>query len=347
MKSARPTLRSLAAEAGVSAMTVSLALRNRAEIPLRTRQRLQRLAKQRGYQPDPTLNKLMQHLRTTEPTRNRANICGLFEAASNADFAQHPFFARLTAGLQRQAEVLGFSFSQIKLPERRSRGKLQAVLRNRGIEGLVLLPMPDQTNLADLLNWQDFSVVSVTTSVVAPRVHRVTPHHFDNMAHACRQLTRRGFKRIGLAITQRWNERVRFRWTGAIAWQNAFGGTTPVPPFLGSTAGPTLDDAGFAAWVRRHKPDAILVEAIDNDLLERACARLGLQARPVVIAMDRSPEDTGPGIDQKPEAIGSVAIETLAGMIYRGERGLPVHPLSIAVEGEWIEGAAQPAKRGA
>ena len=151
-------------------MTVSLALRNRAEIPLRTRQRLQRLAKQRGYQPDPTLNKVMQHLRTTEPTRNRANICGLFEAASNADFAQHPFFARLTAGLQRQAEVLGFSFSQIKLPERRSRGKLQAVLRNRGIEGLVLLPMPDQTNLADLLNWQDFSVVSVTTSVVAPRV---------------------------------------------------------------------------------------------------------------------------------------------------------------------------------
>ncbi len=339
MKSARPTLRSLAAEAGVSAMTVSLALRNRAEIPLRTRQRIQRLAKLRGYQPDPTITKLMQHLRTTEPTRNRANICGLVEAASNADFARHPFSARLSAGIQRQAEVLGFSFSRIEIPARRSRGKLQSLLRNRGIEGIVLLPMPDQTNLADLLDWQDFSVVSVTTSVVAPRVHRVTPHHFDNVVHACRQLTRRGFKRIGLAITQRWNERVRYRWTGAIAWQNAFGGTSPVPPFLGSTAGPTLDDADFATWVQQHQPDAILVEAIDPALLARAFARSGLRSRPVVISMDRAPGDREPGIDQKPEAIGSVAIETLAGMIYRGERGLPPNPLNIAVEGDWVEGA--------
>ena len=338
MKSARPTLRSLAAEAGVSAMTVSLALRNRAEIPLRTRQSLQRLAKLRGYKPDPTLTKLMQHLRTTEPTRNRANICGLIDASWSTSFLHHPFAARIHAGIQRQADALGFSFSQIAIPAKRTRGRLQSLLRNRGIEGIVLLPMPDQTNLEDLLDWQDFSVVTVTTSIVAPRFHRVTPHHFDNVLHACRELTAQGFKRIGLAISQRWNERVRYRWTGAIAWQNTFGGTSPVPPFLGSTAGPMLDDAGFANWVRRYKPDAILVEAIAPELLARSIARSGMRTKPVIIAMDRSPTDSGPGIDQKPEAIGSVAIEILAGMIYRGERGLPAHPQSIAVEGEWVAG---------
>ncbi len=338
MKSARPTLRSLATEAGVSAMTVSLALRNRAEIPLRTRQRIQRLARLRGYKPDPTLTKLMQHLRTTEPTRNRANICGLVDARWSESQLTHSYGGRIHVGIQRQANALGFSFSQIAIPPKPARGRLQALLRNRGIEGIVLLPMPDQTNLSDLLDWQDFSVVTVTTSIVAPRFHRVTPHHFDNVLHACRQLTAQGFKRIGLAISQRWNERVRYRWTGAIAWQNTFGGTSPVPPFLGSTAGPRLDDAGFADWVRRHKPDAILVEAIDPQLLAHSLARSGMRTKPVIIAMDRSPADTGPGIDQKPEAIGSVAIEILAGMIYRGERGLPAHPLSIAVEGEWFSG---------
>lgn len=338
MKSARPTLRSLATEAGVSAMTVSLALRNRAEIPLRTRQRIQRLARLRGYTPDPTLTKLMQHLRTTEPTRNRANICGLVDAAWSSSHLTHPFAARIDAGIRRQAEALGFSFSRIEIPSRRAGRRLQTLLENRAIEGIVLLPMPDQTHLADLLEWDAFSVVAVTTSIIAPRFHRVTPHHFDNVLHACRQLTARGFTRIGLAISQRWNERVRFRWTGAIAWQNAFGGTTPVPPFLGSTAGPRLDDAGFAAWVRRYKPDAILVEAIDPELLAKSIAQSGMRIKPVIIAMDRSPKDTGPGIDQRPEAIGTVAIETLAGMIYRGERGVPTHPLSIAVEGEWVDG---------
>ena len=45
MASTRPTLRSLAREAGVSPMTFSLALRNSREVSAKTRARLQDLAR--------------------------------------------------------------------------------------------------------------------------------------------------------------------------------------------------------------------------------------------------------------------------------------------------------------
>src|SRR4051812_2745536 len=49
------TIRTLAAEAGVCPMTVSLALRNHRSISAPVRARLQRLAEVRGYLPDPTI----------------------------------------------------------------------------------------------------------------------------------------------------------------------------------------------------------------------------------------------------------------------------------------------------
>ena len=290
MKSTRPTLRTLAAEAGVSAMTFSLALRNRPEISAATRRRLQRLARLRGYQPDPTIAKLMQHLRLSSQARGQANICGLIEAGGSDDGGRHEFAIRVQSGLKKRAESLGFAFSTMELPAEAHRAGLQRVLRSRGVEGVVILPMPRQRDLSALLDWEYYSVVSVTSSVTAPRVHTVTPNHFDNIIRACRRLTEEGYRRIGLAISRDWDERVRHRWAGGVAWQNAFGRTESVPPFLGAGVGPRLADPGFAAWLDSHRPDVI----------------------------------------------GSVAIEILAGMVSRGERGIPERPLSIMVDGEWV-----------
>src|SRR5262249_46564760 len=155
----------------------------------------------------------------------------------------HEFTDRVQSGLKARAESLGFAFGRVEIPARSA--PLQRILRSRGVEGLVLLPMPRQSNLAGLLEWDQFSVVSVTSSVVAPGFHSITPNHYDNMLSACRRLAADGFRRIGLAISREWDERVHHRWAGAVAWQNEFGGTVPVPPFLGAAVGPRLSDPGF------------------------------------------------------------------------------------------------------
>jgi hypothetical protein len=51
---------------------------------------------------------------------------------------------------------------------------------------------------------------------------------------------------------------------------------------------------------------------------------------------------TGPspiaGIEERPEEIGATALELLAAMIQRGEKGVPAVPKVTMVEGRWIDG---------
>src|SRR5437870_5042185 len=67
MPPSRPTLRSLAAEAGVSLTTMSFALRNSREVSAATRTRLQRLARVRGYRSNPLVTALFSQVRTRQP----------------------------------------------------------------------------------------------------------------------------------------------------------------------------------------------------------------------------------------------------------------------------------------
>jgi LacI family transcriptional regulator len=339
MKNIRPTLRSLAAEAGVSPMAFSLALRNRPEISVTTRKRLQKLAKLRGYLPDPTISKLMQHLRMRAPVRDQANICGLFVTNVTGTAHRDVFAERVHTGLKQRAESLGFAYDRIEIPANASSTRLQDMVRSRGVEGIVLLPMPGQCDLTQLLDWKHFSVVSVTCSVIAPQVHTVVPNHYDNMIRACQRLAGEGFRRIGLAISRDWDERVRHRWAGAIAWQNGSGETEPVPPFISASTGPRIADPRMAEWLKAHRPDVIVVEAIDAATLSRALQSVPASKRPVVATMDGPDDQASRGMDQRPEEIGAVAIETLAGMISRGERGIPNRALNIMVDGEWMKPA--------
>ena len=63
----RPTLRSLAAEAGVSVTTLSFALRDSRQVSAATRARLQRLALERGYRTNPLMTALFSQVRTRKP----------------------------------------------------------------------------------------------------------------------------------------------------------------------------------------------------------------------------------------------------------------------------------------
>lgn len=335
MPNDRPTLRSLAEEAGVSIAAFSLALRNSSEIAVKTRRRLQRLAQRRGYQPDPTLAKLMQHLRTRSDVRPSANICALRQVFPVGRAPGVNFGTLMRDALAQRAKKLGFAFEVMEVGSDRDGAALQRILRSRGVEGIVIMPMMGRRDLTGLLDWARFSVVAVTSSVAAPRFHSVMPNHFDNILRAYRELAARGFKRIGLAISKDWDERVRYRWTGGMAWQNQFGPTQPVPAFLGETPGPAVADARFSDWIKEHLPDAVLIESIDADLLEKALRRVRPRQQPRIFTLNWPNQLAEGGMDQRVEEIGSVAIERLAGMISRGEKGIPERANVTMVHGDW------------
>jgi LacI family transcriptional regulator len=336
----RPTLRSLAAEAGVSVTAMSFALRNSPEISAATRDRLQRLAAVRGYRPDPHLAKLMSHLRRRAPARSAANLCGLCQ-----DWAPHPapkgnYFDRLCTGLRQRAGELGYAFSLIDIDHYPRRAQLQRVLVSRGVEGLLVLPMRRPTDLSNRLDWRAFATVSVTSTISAPPFHRVIPHHFDNMLLACQQLKLAGFRRIGLAMARDWDRRVNHRWSGGLAWQNQFGGTEPVTPLLDEGHGLSVAPDSFARWLAQERPDAVVMQLLtrDSEALDQVLRRLPAARRPKIVTVNWPNPGADGGIDQRAERIGVAAIEVLAAMLNRGERGVPELPNSTLIDGQWIPG---------
>ena len=334
----RPTLRSLAAEAGVSAMTVSLALRGSREVSPATRKKIARLAAARGYQTDPHVVKLMHHLRTRAPARFQASIVGLAQSWPADRRAVGDYLGRLRHGLAHRAQQLGYAFETVSLDEFHDGKNLQRVLQSRGVEGIVVLPLLQNTDLGGLLDWSAFSVVSTTPSLLRPEVHSVTPNHFDNTLRVCAALARRGYRRIGLAISDDWNRRVRFRWTGGFTWQNQFGGTEPVQPLITHLPGPELEAGAFADWLRRERPDAIVTDAGIRTPLVVALTALPRARRPRIITMNWPDAACDAGIDQRPEHIGSAAIDLLAGLLTRGERGVPELPHTTMIDGVWASG---------
>lgn len=333
----RSTLRTLAAEAGVSPTAVSLALRNSPGVSAATRARIQKLAEDRGYRPDPAVTKLMHHLRTRQPARFQACICGLTERWPTGKDVAHIYSDRLLIGLRERAAALGYAFSLIHMDEAGPRTRLQQTLTRRGIECVVLLPLLQPRDLSTLLDWRLFFTVSVTSSITAPHFHTVIPQHFDNMLLACRHLTLAGYRRIGLALPKDWDLRVNHRWTGAMTWHNEYGGTIPVRPYIGKTHGPTLDPVSFKAWLLEQKPDVVICDDIGMAVVLATIQSLSATKRPRIVTLNWSTIRGGFGIDQRVELIGATAIDILASMYVHSERGIPAAPFDTTVPGRWIE----------
>src|SRR4051812_49177178 len=73
----RVTMRAIAEQAGVTHATVSMALRNHPLISAKTRQKIQRIARNLGYRPDPEVAKLMRHLRLKHKPKFKSTIAAL------------------------------------------------------------------------------------------------------------------------------------------------------------------------------------------------------------------------------------------------------------------------------
>ena len=71
-----PHLSDIARKAKVSVSTVSLALRNRPQIPAATRERLQAAAKALYYQPNPLVSAYQANVRSGRQRRYRGTLLG-------------------------------------------------------------------------------------------------------------------------------------------------------------------------------------------------------------------------------------------------------------------------------
>jgi DNA-binding LacI/PurR family transcriptional regulator len=338
-----PTLRAVAAQAGVSAMTVSRALGNRAGIAAGTRARIARIAAKLGYRPDPEITKLMHHVRSRQRPRFQSVLCGL---TTRPPGFEEPYTVALIAGARRRAEELGHGFMLQHVAPGLERGKgVQTMLSSRGVQGVLLLPQQQPVDLSGLLDWREFAVVAATTSVMAPAVNRVTPDHFSNAVLLCRELSARGYRRIGFVTSGAHDLRVKHVFDAAVIWHGLRQGGTLVPPLVL----PALTDGALLAWFRRERPDVVVgSNSEEMDWITRTLGR-GERRRLALACMTTAgfPARDLSGIDERPYAVGVAVVDLLAGMVARRILGLPDSPTATTVSGIWRSGSSCPPRSAA
>lgn len=132
-----PTILDVARMAGVSAMTVSRALRGHASVHPRTRELVQRCAQQLGYRPHRWARSLV--------TRS-SKIIGVV-----VPDISHSYFAEITAGVEEVAEQAGYDLllCHSRMDPLRERNEINMLLESR-VDGLVVASEQGESMFLDL-----------------------------------------------------------------------------------------------------------------------------------------------------------------------------------------------------
>ena len=138
--SSSPTIRSLASEAGVSPMTVSLALRNHPRIRPEVRERIQQIALEAGYKTDALVANLLAQLRTKKTLSYQSTIGLLTIWDSPTLHKTTQTFLEWVAGCEERAVSLGYGLDQFSLAETPlTAERLVKILHTRNIRGLLVI----------------------------------------------------------------------------------------------------------------------------------------------------------------------------------------------------------------
>lgn len=333
---AAPTIRSLAALAGVSRTTVSLALQNHPRLPESTRRRIQALAAQQGYRHDPVVATLMNKLRTARTNRTAERLTFVSTWATfpgwQQRYANEACFFR---GVQERAFELGYDVDHVCCNEGgMSPRRLSRVLYSRGIRALVIAPAFEVGTKLEL-EWEHFAAVTIGYTIASPELHRTSHAHYNGMFLALRELDRKGYRRIGYVTRSEQDERVNHQWLGSLlAFQRELDPAARVEPLLS----PDLALPTFRAWLRREQPDVVISNLMEPVHLLK---ELGYAIpRDIGYAsIDLAPEVFGiAGVDQLPVRVGAMAADLAIKQAQHNEFGLPRFPVDLRIDGVWRDG---------
>ena len=330
-----PTMQQIAEAAGVSRMAVSLALRNSPKISQATRERIRRIADELGYRPNPMVSALMTQLRHGREVR-KPSVLAYVTAYETEDGWRVPGpFVAFYEGARLRAEALGYVLDKwwLRRPGMTEQ-RFCDILFTRDIHGLIFAPLPGAGGALHL-DWPRFATSAIAYSVTSPAIHRASNDQFGTITLALAELSRLGYRRIGLAITRESDERVRQQWSaGMLVYQQGVPREQRVPILLATTS----FRRAFATWFREHRPDAVLsLTEQCVTAMEELGARVPDNVGFAQLALTAGDSDYA-GVNQNSELVGAAAVDLVDAQLRRNERGIPAQPKTVLIPGVWVPG---------
>jgi LacI family transcriptional regulator len=329
------TMQMIADEAGVSRMAVSLALRNSPKISAETRRRIHEIAQHLGYRPNPLVSALMTQLRDIRKVPRPTSLAYV-TAHPTADGWRLPGpFVDFFEGAKSRATALGYTLEEWWARKPGLTGlRFSDILFNRNIHGLLIAPLPEGgSTLA--IDWPRFATGTIAFSLASPAIHRASNDQYQSIDAALRELTRLGYRQVGLAITREQDFRVQRKWSaGYLVYQQGIAPERCVPSLL---SGQDFRKE-FIEWFQQHRPQAVLsqdprVPDYLSDLGVSVPSDVGF-AHLALTEADRG----FAGINQNSRLVGASAIDLVDAQLRRNERGIPAAPKTVLIQGRWVPG---------
>lgn len=332
-------LQDVADRAGVSRATVSLALRHHSSIPAVTRLRLQKLADEMGYRPNPLVAALMRYQRSGRTLSPTHLTLALVLKFSRRDEWQRYLSPNLITGAQQRAQQLGYHLEEFWLTDLGwSDARLSEVLFHRNVPGIIVGPLPVPVGQLRLA-WEKFSAVAIGYSLARPNLHRVTSDRFQALQLAMREVRRQGYRRIGLALETNQDARVHHQWVAAFLWEQSQCRLADRIPLL------LVGDRGggarrFAEWLGEFQPEVVLGYDAKAAGWLQSLDPLNRRKVQFVQLWKENPAGKYAGLYHHPAAIGAAAVDSVVGLIQRNERGIPASAHTVQLEASWSDAGA-------
>ena len=351
----RVTQIDIARVAGVHNTTVSLSLRNSRLIPDATRKRIQAIAGEMGYSPDPALRALAAYRNSRRPMPHANTIAYITDWETKWGWRDQPWHEKYFLGAQRKAAEIGYPIEHFWLGEAgMSQKRLSCMLLHRGITGVVLATHRMCGGLSDI-DWSRLSAVKIGCFPQVPALNQVAVDHGSVVNLSMQRVLSAGCKRVGLVMSRCWDDLFNQAWSKAFfAEQYVIPARDRLPilplgssrddlPSNNANQGRADDTRAFARWYRDYRPDAIV--GLAPQVLAHV-ERLGLVVPRDVAYADLfldHPGDELAGVCQNCERVGELAVELLAGQLQQNVFGVPAVATTTSVAGAWSDGASLPA----
>jgi LacI family transcriptional regulator len=358
MSQHRVTLAEIAQRADVHVTTVSLALRNHPRLPEATRQRIQKLAKEMGYVPDPFLRALVAYRGRVMERRNIPTLAYVTNWGTRWGWKKTTAHPDFYAGALAKARELGYGLEHFWLKEEgMTQMRLSSILYSRGINGVILASHGRE--MGDVLDfdWQNFSAVKIDYFPHKPMLHNVTNNQCDIIRLAMQKVMAAGYRRIGFVMHRGWDHTVdHLLMAGFLCERQLLSVKEQIPAHLFPEPEPVerwlnesrsdivVDPAPFARWFEKYRPEVIISKG--SFVLDQL-KRMGLRVPRDVAFVDvflETIDDSTAGVRQNHTEVGALAVEILAGQLQHNKFGVPEIPTTTYVEGTWFDGATCPAR---
>jgi len=329
------TLNTIADKAGVHKSTVSLALRNHPRIPRDTCQRIQDLARQLGYRPNPYVKAVMSHLQAGRTPAFQGSLALIH---TNPHTHKYFYSRAYVRGALGRANELGFKLTEFNLiSEAYTPVQLRRMLLARNIHLLIIYhhPTAEIPGHQIPMDLSDFSVITIGSRLENPTYNFVGTDAFYAASLAVTNALKLGYRRIGLAMSGYVDYENEYRYSGGYdAALKTYGIKNEIPVCFIDRE----DYQKIEPWLRKYKPDVILGL---NDEVPQAAIDSGYSIPETIgwIHLDWGPGlNHWTGINSMHEVVGRAAVDIVVAHFNRNERGAPEHPRSALVNGQWIEG---------